>query len=271
MVKQYGLIGEKLGHSFSKSLHETIFKYCELNNSYELFEIEKNNLEKEFYEFKEKNISGINVTIPYKVDVMKYLTSISNEAKKIGAVNTLYFKNNEIIGYNTDYFGFKKALLYSNIDLKGKKVLILGTGGASKAILEVIKDEGATNITIASRNLDKKSGFEQYDFVEYKDIVKLKDYYAVINCTPVGMYPKISEMIIDKEVLKQFKIAIDLIYNPYETLFLKQGKQLGLKTLNGLPMLVYQGIKSEEIWNNIVVDKKIEDKILKDIILQFSR
>ncbi len=250
-----GLLGEKLSHSFSPIIHEFIFKNLNIKAHYDLFEVNEN----EILNFKKKmitnNIKGVNITIPYKKTFIDYLNSISPSAKKIGAINLLYIKNNKFYGDNTDYYGFKKTILNNNINVNNKNIYIIGRGGASLAVKAVLKDLRATNIISLYRK-DKNS-----PIVFPNNISTKKETNIIINTTPVGMYPNINENIVPKDFLKNFSVAIDLIYNPLETVFLKEAKTLNLKTINGLTMLIEQAIKTDEILLDIKIDENFKKKL----------
>lgn len=246
-----GLLGEKLSHSLSPNIHNFIYKKLDLDLNYELFEVEKN----EIYNFKnymlENNIKAVNITIPYKKIFMSSLDSISENAKKIGAINLMYMKNNKFYGDNTDYYGFKYCLKKNNITVKDKKIYILGKGGAALAVDTVLKDLGATDINYLFRK-DKKSP------VDFKEDLSGD---ILINTTPVGMYPNIEDSIIPERVISKFKVAVDLIYNPLETKFLKAATLFNLKTINGLEMLIEQAIKTDEILFNIQADETLRKEL----------
>ncbi|TDT71769.1 shikimate dehydrogenase [Hypnocyclicus thermotrophus] len=252
----YGLLGEKLGHSYSKIIHEDFYKIQNLNYLYELIEIKKENLKEIEKKIRSKQLSGVNITIPYKTEFIKYLDIISENAKAIGAVNTIYLKNGKLIGDNTDYYGFKMTLEYNNINCKDKNVYILGSGGSARAILKCILDLGG-KVFIVSRNKNKaeekfKDSFKKINYLDYSQLKDIdKDDNILINCTPIGMYPKVEDSPIEKEIIKNFKAVIDIIYNPETTKLLKYAKEKNIKYVNGLFMLVAQAIKAEEFWGNI--------------------
>lgn len=259
----YGLIGEKLGHSFSPQIHIEILKRLNLKGSYNLFEVKEENLKYKIKELKDIGAKGVNVTIPYKTKVMQYLNYISPEALKIGAVNTIDFKNGMLSGYNTDYFGFGAALKNINIDINDKSAVILGTGGASKAVVQYLIDNNIKEVVFASRN-PKEAALKNdrnFKIISYDDMYKLTNEDIIINCTPCGMYPDITNSPVSSEVLGEFSTAVDLIYNPLNTLFLKQALKLGLKISNGLYMLVAQAAASQEIWHNTNIDKTMVEDI----------
>ena len=262
-MKKFGLLGEKLGHSFSPDIHSMIFKKASIDGSYGIFEREKiaipaliNN---------PGDICGLNVTVPYKTTVMEYLDEISPEAKSIGAVNTIIFDGNKSIGYNTDYHGFGMMLEKNGVPLKDKTAFILGTGGSAKAVLQLLLDKGIKKVYLVTRNKSGKdrefSNFKNFEIIEYEEIAGIEDKHLIVNCTPIGMYPKVDACPITKDALNGFSFAVDLIYNPEETLFLKYANELSIKTVNGLYMLVGQAVKAEEIWNNIRLDKNDIDDI----------
>ncbi len=268
MSQLYGLLGEKLKHSFSPIIHSEIFKELDIKGNYHLFEVNRPDLKNAILGLRSLKAKGTNVTIPYKVEAMKYLDDISIEAKRIGAVNTIAIKDNKTIGYNTDYHGFGMMLDNYEIDIKNKKAVVLGTGGAAKSVIQYLIDNEIGNVMIVSRNASATNEkFSGFNIISYNEIQHLKNQDIVINCTPCGMYPNVENSPITKNNVSKFHTVIDLIYNPLETLFLRYANELGLKGVNGLYMLVGQAVKAEELWNNTVIEsnitKKIYDKIIK--------
>ncbi|WP_373898599.1 shikimate dehydrogenase [Haloimpatiens sp. FM7315] len=263
----YGLIGEKLGHSLSPDIHELILRKLGIKASYNLFEVKKDRLNDAVNGLKALNVKGVNVTIPYKVKVMPYLDEISEEAEKIGAINTIVIKDDKFLGYNTDYYGFGIMMKKFNISIKSKSFVILGSGGASKAVFQYLKDNEAKEIIIVTRNEEEaRSKFHNCKVMQYNDLKGLNSSEIIINCTPVGMYPNVLDCIVEKEVLRKFNVCIDLIYNPFETVFLKEARSFGNVSINGLYMLVGQAIKAEELWNNVKFDVKIIDEIYSELL-----
>ena len=241
-MKKFGLIGKSLKHSFSKQYFEEKFRELNLNDfSYDL--IEKENLEGINIFLIENNYSGVNVTIPYKEKIIPFLDEISDEAKQIGAINTIKNENEKLIGYNTDYFGFQESLL-KFIPHNKIKALVFGTGGASKAIIQVLED-----LFIHHKIVSRQNG---YDF-NYQTLPSkvLADYKLLINTTPLGTFPNVEDCInIDFNQISDSHFLFDLIYNPEKTLFLQKGKTRGAKVKNGLEMLQLQAEKSWQIWNS---------------------
>lgn len=262
MYDRYGLIGEKLSHSYSPIIHREILKRIERNGEYSLIEVEKDKIKNITLDIRENLYKGVNVTIPYKIEVIKYLDKLSDEAKEIGAVNTISKKDNMLIGYNTDYFGFGKMLDLNGVNIKNKNATILGTGGAARAVIYYLKNNNIKDITIVTRNIEKaQREFRDYRSISYEELSNLKQQDLLINCTPIGMYPNINNSPVEEEVLKNYDVAIDLIYNPTETVFLRYAKNNSIKAIDGLYMLVAQAVKSQEIWNNI----KIEDRVIREV------
>lgn len=229
----FGLVGEKLAHSYSQILHNMIGAY-----TYQLFEVDRQN----FPEFINSNdFSGLNITIPYKEVVMNYV-DCDHLSESVGAVNTIYHKNGKLIGTNTDVFGFMYLLSLNSINLENQKVLILGTGGASKVVSYVAKACNSKNIYIASRKKSK-------EYVSYKTLPL--DVDIIINTTPVGMYPEIDSVPIDLSKFTKCTTVIDLIYNPYKTKLLIEAEKMGIKAVNGLSMLVAQATKAAQYFVDI--------------------
>lgn len=262
MSNIYGLIGKKLSHSFSPEIHKLILNKLDIKGTYNLFEIKEENLKAAVHGLNALEVKGVNVTIPYKIDIMQYLDDISEEAAKIGAINTISFKDEILKGYNTDYIGFGASLIHSGIEIKNKTVLILGTGGASKAVVQYLVDNGARDIVYVSRDKKKAAlNTENFRIISYEELENLKFMDLIINCTPCGMYPITDNCPVNEKVIDKFSTAIDLIYNPEKTIFLKLAENKGLKVVNGLYMLVAQAIASQEIWQEAYFD----DEFVHDI------
>ncbi|KMT21324.1 shikimate dehydrogenase [Clostridium cylindrosporum] len=272
MENVFGLIGEKLGHSISPEIHSKIFQKTNYNGKYYIFEIEKENLENSFKGFKLLKIGGLNVTIPYKSSVIPFMDEISSEAKAIGAINTIRFSNGKCYGYNTDYYGFGYMMERANVTPRSKSAYVLGDGGATKAIIKYLVDNGAESISIVSRHKEstrENKEFKDYNILSYDELKDIKCKDIVINCTPCGMYPNIDSTPIDKNIISKFDVALDIIYNPSETLFLKIARELGLKGENGLSMLVGQAVYAQEIFRGEKLDKTLIDDICEEIAVNY--
>lgn len=262
MVEFYGLLGEKLSHSLSPRIHKMIFEAIEVEGAYKLFEVPRENLEEFVAAVKLLKIKGCSVTIPYKSLIMKYLDVISPEAERIGAVNTIALIDGELHGYNTDYFGFGHMFETSKVELNGKAVVVLGNGGVTKAAMHYLVDNKVAKVYIVSRNPESTMGIshEKVEIISYNQLEKISGD-ILINGTPVGMFPNENISPVDEEVIKNFNIVIDLIYNPSKTELMNKAENLGKKTIGGLSMLIGQGVKAQEIWQN----RKIEEQVIKDI------
>lgn len=248
---KYGLIGEKLGHSYSKVIHELLGYY-----SYDLKEIPKDELDAFI---TSKDYLGLNVTIPYKQDVMKHLDYIDEGAKEIGAVNTIVNNDGKLSGYNTDFYGLKKLIESTGEDLSGSKVLILGTGGTSKTARAVVRSLGATNIIVVGRSA--KEGSITYEEA-YKDHTDA-DY--IVNTTPAGMYPNIGVAAIDLSKFNNLKLVVDVVYNPARTQLMLDAAKLGIKSCGGLKMLVYQAVVAAEYFTGKKISEEFAEKVYKTV------
>ncbi len=242
--KSFGLLGRNISYSFSKGYFTEKFKNENfVGCTYENFDIPEITSFPEIIK-NNPNLKGLNVTIPYKEAVIPYLDKLSKKARLIGAVNTIKItKKGKLKGYNTDYFGFKKALK-PLLKKRHKKALILGTGGASKGVAYAL-DELGIEYTFVSR--EAKENAISYDQIKAETF---NDFQIIINSTPVGTSPNIDAFPqIPYEFFTKKHIAFDLIYNPEETIFLKKAKENGAKTKNGMEMLAFQAEKAWEIWN----------------------
>lgn len=248
----YGLIGGKLGHSYSKMIHEQLADY-----EYSLIPLEQN----EFEEFMTKrDFTAINVTIPYKEAVIPYLDELHPAAKAIGAVNTIFRKDGKLIGANTDYYGFEYLLLNNNIEIKDRTCMILGNGGAAKAIKAVLNNLGSKAIVIV--NIIDEPNTISYDQA-YRDY---KDADIIINTSPVGMFPEVDKAPIDLSKFNDLKAVVDIVYNPTETKLYKDASSLGIPAVTGLEMLVAQAKEAVEYFTNQPIAIEEIDRIYKEIL-----
>ncbi|MBQ6847890.1 MAG: shikimate dehydrogenase [Clostridia bacterium] len=248
---EYGLVGEKLRHSFSKIIHNKLY-----SAPYELKEIPQNEV-KEF--MLKRDFKGINVTIPYKETVIPFLDVISDNAKQIGAVNTVVNKGGKLYGYNTDFLGLKELITHNNIEIKGKKVLILGSGGTSKTAKAVAECLDAKQIFCLSRKGGK-------GLITYNEALKNhRDAEIIINTTPCGMYPNIGESAIDISNFPQLEGVVDVVYNPLSSALVVEARNKKIKAIGGLYMLVSQAVFAAEFFLDTVFDRKKIDEIYKTI------
>lgn len=272
-----GLIGNPVGHSISPLIHNALADMLGINLVYAAFQVDADDISAAVKGAKALNILGMNVTVPHKSAVINELKSIDPLAEQIGAVNTLVCDGDGYRGYNTDILGLKRELKEENISLENAEVIILGAGGVSKAIAFLCASENASKIYLLNRTIAKAEAIADSVNSYYNDKVTamlLDDYrsipgygsdekkYIVIQASSVGLHPKDDEVIInDAAFYRMTKAGIDVIYNPYETMFMKLVKEAGSPAYNGLKMLLYQGVEAFELWNNVQIDKKISDKV----------
>ncbi len=245
---RYALIGEKLSHSYSKIIHNL----CGLD--YSLVQLQREQL-KDFV--SSRSFDGFNVTIPYKKDIIEYLDCLTDTAKSIGAVNTVYEKDGKLTGDNTDFYGMQFMFENANISVKDKTVLILGTGGASNTALAYAKAFNAKAVYRVSRSGP----------INYENAYEIPAE-IIINTTPVGTYPNNGESPIDVKKIPTLQAVVDCVYNPLYTKLVLDAKAQNLKTANGLSMLVAQALKAQEVWGVKIADKlsvnEVYQKLLKD-------
>lgn len=253
---EYGLIGEKLTYSFSKIIHEQIADY-----TYDLCPLSK----EEFKNFMEKReFKAINVTIPYKQDVIPYLYEMDENSKNIGAVNTIVNRDGKLYGYNTDFYGFLYQVQHNNVEIEGKKVIVLGNGGASKAIIAVLKYLKAREIHIVYYK-------ENPNTITYDECYeKHSDADVIVNTTPLGMLSKENKSPVDLDKFNNLSAVLDIVYNPLKTKLILWAEKKGIKAVNGLEMLVAQAKYAVEYFIDTKIDNSIIDEISKSITFDKS-
>ena len=242
VTKKFGLLGRKLGHSFSEKFFTAYFKERSIDASYVNYEMDSIDEVKEIFK---QDLTGLNVTVPYKEAVIPFLDELSPEAIAIGAVNVIKFQEGKRIGYNSDAFGFHQSIKPFLLNVH-ERALILGTGGASKAVKYVFQQIGLDVIQISRTPLgEKEFGYEEIN--EHM----VRACKVVVNCTPVGMHPDTNACIpFPFEFLTSEHLVVDLIYNPEKTVFLQRSEQHGAVILNGSSMLKEQALRAWEIWNS---------------------
>lgn len=263
-----GVIGNPVEHTMSPAIHNNLSRLMNINMAYVPFLVERGGIENAVKGAYALNILGLNVTVPYKSDVIPFLTDIDPLAERIGAVNTLVREEGGYKGFNTDMPGLYRAMRSDGVELENKEVLILGAGGVARAVAVMLADKGAKEITIINRNVDHAAkiaaevngyvGRELIKVMALSDVGNLsgKDYLA-IQATSVGMYPNVDEAVIeDENFYRLVHTGYDLVFNPGETKFMKLVKEKGGQAYNGLKMLLYQGIIAYELWNNVEVSEE---------------
>ena len=253
-MKTFAVIGDPIAHSLSPTIHNEVFRQLNLIASFDKIHIHPDNL----HSFINSNeLDGFNVTIPHKQSVIPFLNKLDESAKIIGAVNCVH--NGK--GFNTDWIGFLIAMDLNHIELKGKNCLILGAGGAARAIAFALANNGVKSISIKNRTQEKAA--QLLDWVQsfYPNPTSTDDPDIVINCTPVGMWPD-TELMPDFDITPN-QVLVDTIYNPIETAWLKAGQKFGAKTVGGLDMFIAQGLASADIWFNDKISERIKLEPIK--------
>lgn len=277
-TRLYGLIGNPVSNSLSPMIHNNTFEELNLNGTYLAFEIAKENLKLAVDSMKVFNAKGFNVTIPFKEDIIKYLDEVDISAKEMKAVNTVLNRDGKLIGYNTDGMGFLSALKTNGVRLEDAKILIIGAGGAARGIsfalahqdinrLDILNrgQERALNLIEDLKNLHKDKNFEYIGQMPSNPM----EYDIVINASSIGMEPDTKISPIEPSLFNNRCVFCDIVYKPHLTEFLKRAKDLGRTVIFGIDMLIYQALLSEEIWNEIEIDKlKISNKIKMDLGLK---
>ena len=260
-MKKYLVIGNPIKHSLSPELHNYWIKKNSINAIYEKQKLNENQLEQYISKVRDKKIDGINVTVPFKKKIIPYLDELSTEAKSTQSVNTIYQKDNKIVGHNTDIFGFRTSIEKTEYDLKNKEVLILGAGGVVPSIIYSLIKMKVSRITISNRTKKKAENLKKI----YKDLKIIKwgnisNFDMIINATSLGLKKKDS-LNLNFSSISGDKFFYDVIYNPSETNFLKMGRELGNKTLNGKLMFIYQAISAFKIWHK--KNPQIDENVIK--------
>ena len=258
------LVGSPVEHSFGPIIHNAAFNHLGLNYVYLAFNVK--HLKIAIDAMRELNFAGYSVTLPHKEKIIKYLDRVDSLAGKIQAVNTIVNKQGLLIGYNTDAAGAINALKQKT-SLKGKKVALLGAGGAARAIAFSLQQQGSET-TIFNRTFEKAKRLARAVGCNYDNLDNLNRFKGdiIVNSTSVGMFPKARESPVDKKILKNYSYAFDAIYNPVETLFLRQAEEAGLKTISGLEMFLEQGIGQVKLWAGQSLPKElIREVVLKEL------
>ena len=261
-MKKYLVIGNPIDHSLSPRLHNFWIKKYNIKAIYEKVKLEKNEIKEIINELKENKIDGINITIPFKKDVIPYLDEMTDIAQETQSVNTIFKKDNKIIGENTDVYGFSEAIKLSSFNPKNKKALILGAGGVSPSIILALKKMGVSVISLSNRTKQKaedlKKSFPFIKIIDWGETVKSD---LIVNATSVGIKTN-DEIKLDLSKIGG-QLFYDVIYNPSQTNFLSKAKELGKKTENGKNMFIYQAFKAFKIWHSVnpEVNNQVRDLI----------
>ena len=263
-MKKYLVIGNPIGHSLSPKLQNYWLKQNNIKAVYDKIKLEEKEIEGIIQDIKKQKIAGCNVTVPFKKKVIPFLDKLSIQAEQTQSVNTIIFENGNLIGHNTDTFGFDKAIKSLNFNMKGKKVLILGAGGVVPSIVFANKKMGVSEISISNRTKQKAENlkilFKELNILEWGNII---NFDVVINATSLGLNNE--KINLDFSKVGKNKLFYDVIYNPAETNFLKEGKKLGNITENGATMFIYQASEAFKLWHGIEPEVNFETlKLLKN-------
>lgn len=263
-LKLVCLIGDPVEHSISPVIHNEVFKKLGLNYVYLAFRVAGNELEHAVRGLKALGAVGFNVTLPHKVAIIKYLDELSPEAKSIGSVNTVVNSGGKLVGYNTDVVGVTNTFKSLGVNLHGASVVVLGAGGASRAVLHALASNGSSRIYVINRTLEKAVELAnefsiKFPRTEFRPMsltlsnlqTALEGSQILINTTSVGMYPKVDESLIPSELLRNDLTVFDVVYNPVETRLLRDAKSRGAKTIDGVHMLVHQAVASFRLWTGV--------------------
>jgi len=253
-MKKFLVIGNPIEHSLSPILHNYWIKKNKIDAIYEKQKLNEDQLEQIIQQIKEKKINGINVTVPFKKAVIPYLDELSIEAKSTQSVNTIYLKDNKVMGHNTDIDGFENSIKKSKFDLNNKEVLILGAGGVVPSIIFSLNKMKVSKIKISNRTKEKADNLKKlFKYIEIIEWGQVPDFDMIINATSLGL-KKEDSINLDFSQMSQNKIFYDVIYNPKETNFLKTGQSLGNLSLNGKLMFIYQAFSAFNIWHGLKPD-----------------
>lgn len=277
-TKIIGIIGKNIENSLSPLIHNQIILKHSLNFCYLPFQVAESDLGEAIQGIRALNIRGVNITFPYKEKVIEFLDEVEESARRIGAVNTIVNNKGILTGYNTDVIGFKKSLQEDGkFTVKGEKAVILGAGGAARAVVYALLEEGIEEISIFNRTLEKAEKIKQalspffpgsniniFHLEEERLKGKIEESRLLVNTTSLGMPPRVDNTPLpDEKLFHPNLLVYDLIYHPARTLFLRQAERIGAKIINGLPMLVYQGIESFYLWTGLKPEGKEVLEIIK--------
>ena len=261
MKKKFLVVGNPIEHSLSPTLHNYWIKNNGIDAIYEKQKLDIGELELLTLQLKEKKINGVNVTVPFKKAIIPFLDKLSIEADNTQSVNTLYLKDDKVIGHNTDIFGFESSIQKSEYNLNNKEVLILGAGGVVPSIIFALIKMKVSKIKISNRTREKAEGLKKlFDNIEIIEWGKVSNFDMIINATSLGLKED-DKINIDFSSISKNKFFYDVIYNPKETNFLKIGRSLGNLTLNGKLMFIYQALSAFNIWHGIEPD--IDENVIK--------
>lgn len=270
-INKLAVIGCPIGHSFSPLMHNYISNKLDAPYIYEAREVLPEDLKDAVLRLKAENFCGFNVTAPHKIEIMRFLDEVSEDAKRYGAVNTVVNKNGRLIGYNTDADGFYMSLKYRGVNTSGADILMLGAGGAAQSVALNLSERDIGTLTLVNRTQEKAEKIKEYvrknSGYEMQTEMMLERYDVIINCTSLGMGKNIGKTpLSDMTKIDSDSTVVDMIYNPEKTQLLLDAEKVGAKTVNGLGMLIFQGILAYKLFTGIDVPVYFADEIEKEVL-----
>lgn len=263
-MDKYGILAFPAHHSLSPAMHNAGFKALNIEAKYEFFEIHPRDLEAFIQKVRKENIKGLSVSKPHKEAIIPLLDEIDNTAQKIGAVNTVYWRKNKLVGTNVDWIGVEKAIL-EKTEIEGKKAVILGAGGAARAAVYALQNNHAKSVTVLNRTLSHAKALAEDFFCDYGELDDFESFRAdiLVQATSAGLNKKEGVEVVEKELLKPEMTVMDMIYTPLETRIIKDAREIGAKTITGDRMLLYQGVAAFEIWTSKKAPIDVMDRAIK--------
>ena len=266
-MKYFAVIGDPIEHSLSPLLHNWVFNQLEIDAHYSKIRVPESALNTYIEKIRKGELAGINVTIPHKTKIMKFVDDVNSRAEIIGAINLVMLSNGKIIGNNTDWYGFVMALKNNKIDVTQKEVILIGAGGVSKGIIFALKQQGAAKIHLFNRTFEKISQFCD-EIIHPHKMSELEKFILtdsiIINCTSVGM--NTSDSLIDAGLLCKRQTVIDTIYTPLKTELILDAESIGARTMTGLDMFIHQALASQELWLGEAISNRVNFDDLKQYI-----
>ena len=260
-MKKYLVIGNPIEHSLSPKLHNYWIKKNKIDAAYDKKLLNESDIEDIIFQVKKENISGINVTVPFKKTVISFVDELTSEANESQSINTIYKENDKVIGHNTDMVGFELGLRHINYNVKDKKIFILGAGGVVPSIILALKKMGASKVILSNRTKKKAEDLKKsFSYLEIIDWGETPEFHMIINATSIGLKES-DEIKLDYVDIGPNKFFYDVIYNPKQTNFLKKAKMFGNQTENGKMMFIYQAHQAFTIWHKIMPE--IDDETIK--------
>ena len=279
-MKRFVVIGNPVAHSLSPLLHENVFKQLGIDADYNAIQCTEKQFPKIIERLRSGQLNGINITLPLKQSVIPYLDMLSGHARAIGAVNCISVKNGKLLGYNTDWIGFQKALENAKIQVDGTTCIIVGAGGAARSVVYALGMNNVKKFIIINRKIKRAEDLKQQILSIFPDVKidigkwceldsKVLYQALIVNCTSVGMEPNVDDFSVPDKYLLPSQTIVDIIYSPFRTKLYLVGQSIGAKTLSGLPMLIHQALASLDIWFSEPISEKVQIDELQEFLKQY--